>query len=803
MSIRYLTLPAYGSPSWKSPVATAADLPAIGNSSGDVRVVIDIESLYIWNGSAWILEVAPGATPPGGSNTQVQFNNAGAFAGSPSLTYVSGTGTLTATAFVGNLTGTATNVTGVVSLASGGFGLPNTQQAVATSGNITALVPTSTFVNFTAAVAKTLQGMVNPGGNSRIVIRNTGSAPLTISNQSSGASAADRFALEASVDLVIVSGAETEFLYNTASSRWNVKEIRNQVANDAANNLYSLISGNVASLGTSNITLGFQALGSHTSFAGGANIIIGYQAGQNVIGNINDNVIIGHEAGKALTHTGAGDGNSNVMVGSGAGKAMTLGTGNTILGANAGASTTTGVSNVLFGQNGGTDNTTGNYGVALGLGSGVNHQTGDYNISIGQSSGAVSAHNLTYTVAIGAQARVTSSGQVNIGGTNNTFIGIKNVDPQYDLDVSGNVNISGSYLINGVSQNAWTLSGNSGTDSNTNFLGTTDFQDFVIKTNDVPAVKIDVNGLSGFQEPTPNAIIHAGTLGATVTRTVSITATPQITISGYAFGTGGENYEYYSTRNISGTMIFSTPPATTTFVEPPITDYDVTGASAISNDGSGYDPNTDPTPSYEIWALWASGAIQSLNQATAAIGSWPNTNPQEVTVSWTAPAATAENPVSYFIARNATDSQTVAFGTNTLLDQNSGWSGGATPGQPPVANYTVNLSGPAVTGIIVYRYLNTTNGTFFDAGTTTADVGDWASGSTVTPTNAQYLSLKTEGASLLSGQLSLGSIFVLGPTQTPLTSGASGTAGQFAWDASYLYICIATDTWQRVATSTW
>ena len=55
-------------------------------------------------------------TSAAGSDTQVQFNNSGAFAGSSSLTFNSGTGALTATSFVGALTG---NVTGNASGSSG------------------------------------------------------------------------------------------------------------------------------------------------------------------------------------------------------------------------------------------------------------------------------------------------------------------------------------------------------------------------------------------------------------------------------------------------------------------------------------------------------------------------------------------------------------------------------------------------------------------------------------------------------------------------------------------------------------
>jgi len=41
------------------------------------------------------------------------------------------------------------------------------------------------------------------------------------------------------------------------------------------------------------------------------------------------------------------------------------------------------------------------------------------------------------------------------------------------------------------------------------------------------------------------------------------------------------------------------------------------------------------------------------------------------------------------------------------------------------------------------------------------------------------------------------------PTETPASATASGTAGQIAWDTNYIYICTATNTWKRVAISTW
>lgn len=40
-------------------------------------------------------------------------------------------------------------------------------------------------------------------------------------------------------------------------------------------------------------------------------------------------------------------------------------------------------------------------------------------------------------------------------------------------------------------------------------------------------------------------------------------------------------------------------------------------------------------------------------------------------------------------------------------------------------------------------------------------------------------------------------------SKTPATAAATGTAGDFAWDTSYLYIATGVNTWRRVAHATW
>ena len=40
-------------------------------------------------------------------------------------------------------------------------------------------------------------------------------------------------------------------------------------------------------------------------------------------------------------------------------------------------------------------------------------------------------------------------------------------------------------------------------------------------------------------------------------------------------------------------------------------------------------------------------------------------------------------------------------------------------------------------------------------------------------------------------------------SSTPANASATGTAGQISWDADYIYVCTATNTWKRVAIATW
>ena len=78
-------------------------------------------------------------------------------------------------------------------------------------------------------------------------------------------------------------------------------------------------------------------------------------------------------------------------------------------------------------------------------------------------------------------------------------------------------------------------------------------------------------------------------------------------------------------------------------------------------------------------------------------------------------------------------------------------------------------------------------------------------------TNSEKLRIDSSGRLLVgTGTDSGGALFQVngdrirvGTAKTPATSGATGTTGEIAWDANYIYVCTATNTWKRSAIATW
>lgn len=71
-------------------------------------------------------------------------------------------------------------------------------------------------------------------------------------------------------------------------------------------------------------------------------------------------------------------------------------------------------------------------------------------------------------------------------------------------------------------------------------------------------------------------------------------------------------------------------------------------------------------------------------------------------------------------------------------------------------------------------------------------------------TGSLYFSTGPSSGMYISGTtLNLLGAFKLGPSSTPASSNATGTTGQLRWDADYVYLCTATNTWKRTPLTTW
>lgn len=86
----------------------------------------------------------------------------------------------------------------------------------------------------------------------------------------------------------------------------------------------------------------------------------------------------------------------------------------------------------------------------------------------------------------------------------------------------------------------------------------------------------------------------------------------------------------------------------------------------------------------------------------------------------------------------------------------------------------------------------------------------WTGATTTTAIGTERASIDSSGNLLIgtgvtaTAALDVNSdIIRLRTSKTPASSGASGNAGDICWDANYIYVCTATNTWERAAIATW
>lgn len=122
---------------------------------------------------------------------------------------------------------------------------------------------------------------------------------------------------------------------------------------------------------------------------------------------------------------------------------------------------------------------------------------------------------------------------------------------------------------------------------------------------------------------------------------------------------------------------------------------------------------------------------------------------------------------------------------------------------------THSTTGPAYqtisnsTGSIIVGVEDSTGSTF---GATAYDSVFYTSTGTgvstlVAGTSGAITRVTSTGLAVTGGLSATGLLSVGG--STPASAGAAGVAGTITWDSDYIYVCVATNTWKRVAIATW
>ena len=164
-----------------------------------------------------------------------------------------------------------------------------------------------------------------------------------------------------------------------------------------------------------------------------------------------------------------------------------------------------------------------------------NTACGEYSVVLGGHSNNASGN---FDVVFGVGANVTQDSSIVFYNSSTALkLGIGTVSPTEALDVSGNLKFSGALMPNNLpgtsgfvlastgastapvwtaaSNLYWSTLGNTGTSAATNYLGTTDAQPFIIRTNNTERLRVLSTGNIGINTTTPLHPLHSVYTGTT------------------------------------------------------------------------------------------------------------------------------------------------------------------------------------------------------------------------------------------------------------------------------------------------
>ena len=447
---------------WSSATAYAVnDLVTYGNASY-ISIQAGTNQTPGVANSYWTVVVSGSGLDIGGTNTQVQYNNAGLLGGSANLTFNGTTLTTAGLALKGSTSGTVT-ITAPATAGTQSYTLPtalpsaNDQALTATTsgtlswstvsspaatptvlgtvyGSMNSGSPYLTAVGFRAGASNTASSNTAVGyealytttsGVSNIAI---GFEPLYSNTTGSANLAIGNYALDSNTtssnNLAIGNNALTA---KTTTDGYSLAIGHNSLAAMTTTGYSTVVGHNAFPAATNYGNLGFgYGVGAQTS-TGLYNTFIGGPDGATYgTGSFNTtggyNVIVGSQGAFKNNTTGS----SNTAVGAATLVNCSTGGGHTAIGAEALRNATTGDSNVCIGSSSGYELTTGARNVFIGNGTGVGGfgvsgpiTTGNYNIMIGMTA-CGSSPTVSNAIVIAAtysqQDKGSSTGFIAPGG---------------------------------------------------------------------------------------------------------------------------------------------------------------------------------------------------------------------------------------------------------------------------------------------------------------------------------------------------------------------------------------------------
>jgi len=339
-----------------------------------------------------------------------------------------------------------------------------------------------------------------------------------------------------------------------------------------------------------------------------------------------------------------------------------------------------------------------------------------------------------------------STGGISAVNSSDTGISVETSNGVVTIS-SGNIsaftNNAGYLTSSSIPTYAWSRSGNANTTAGTDFIGTTDNNDFVTKTNGIERIRTNTNGLTGFGTVSPTATGHFAAISESIAAPTSATLSYQGGASGYTIGFYSQYYyTIYASKLVGATRIYSNAYNTSTgdAVEANFAPTSFDGA--ISYTGSGIS-NMGQSLTYDIYAIYSTDSSPTVI-GTKTVTFDGVSGDGVVDLSWVAPVY--GNPTEYWIVQGG-NYVVVSAGDTSYQDL----TGSFGTGFMGVSSFyfSIYIQTSPVTGADQYGYENTTNFTYQDGlGDTATDANSWSSGSPASsPTTADYSTLYSEGDS--------------------------------------------------------